>query len=144
MTPDTLFQISNPMAALGWALLAFAPFMPRFADRVAGYFIPALFSLGYTVVLLVHWWSAEGGFDTLPNVMLLLSNPWTALAGWVHYLAFDLVVGAWITRTARTEGIPHLLILPILALTFLVGPMGFLAFLGLRAARTATLTPKET
>jgi hypothetical protein len=82
---------------------------------------------------MAHWAGAEGGFDTLANVMLLFDNPAIALAGWLHYLAFDLFVGAWITRTARAEGIAHLFILPCLALTFLFGPAGYLAFTGLRA-----------
>ena len=57
------------------------------------------------------------------------------LAGWLHYLAFDLFVGAWIVRTARSEGMPFLLVLPCLPLTFLFGPAGFLLFVVLRAVR---------
>ena len=67
--------------------------------------------------------------------MALFTSPEIALAGWVHYLAFDLLVGAWEVRTARREAIPHLLVLPCLVLTFLFGPAGFLLFLGIRAAR---------
>jgi hypothetical protein len=47
----------------------------------------------------------------------------------VHYLAFDMLVGLWIARTAAARGIPHVFALPCLALTFLFGPAGFLAFL---------------
>ena len=72
----------------------------------------------------------------LPTADALFTDPAHALAGWVHYLAFDLFVGAWITRTARDEGIPHLLILPCLVLAFLFGPAGFLAFVALRASFT--------
>ena len=82
------------------------------------------------------WWGAEGGFGSLPDVMLLFTDPAIALAGWVHYLAFDLFVGAWATRVAREEGIPHLFLLPCLALTFLFGPAGFLAFSALRFTQT--------
>ena len=69
--------------------------------------------------------------------MALFTMPEIALAGWIHYLAFDLLVGAWEVRTARREGIAFLLVLPCLALTFLFGPAGFLAFSALRAARAA-------
>ena len=69
--------------------------------------------------------------------MALFTMPEIALAGWIHYLAFDLLVGAWEVRTARREGIAFLLVLPCLALTFLFGPAGFLAFSALRAARLA-------
>jgi hypothetical protein len=137
MTPDALFQLTGPMAMLGWLTLVLAPLAPRLSDAIATLVIPALLSVGYTALILVHWSDAPGGFDSLANVMLLFTNPAVALAGWVHYLAFDLFVGAWITRTARAERIPHLLVLPCLVPTFLFGPAGFLAFLALRAAFAA-------
>ena len=137
MTPDTFFQLTSPMAMLGWLTLVLAPLAPRLSDAIATLVIPALLSVGYTALILVHWSDAPGGFDSLANVMLLFTNPAVALAGWVHYLAFDLFVGAWITRTARAERIPHLLVLPCLVPTFLFGPAGFLAFLALRAAFAA-------
>lgn len=134
--PHTLFQITGPLAMLGWLALALSPLAPRLADWVAALIIPALLSVAYTALILVHWADAPGGFDSLSNVMALFTDPAVALAGWVHYLAFDLFVGAWITRTARAEAIPHLLILPCLVLTFLFGPAGLLAFLILRASLT--------
>ncbi len=133
MQPDTLFQIANPLALAGWILLALSPFAPRWADRVAGTAIPLTLSVGYTALVLVHWAGAEGGFGSLSDVQALFRSPGVALAGWVHYLAFDLFVGAWATRAARADGIPHLVMLPVLALTFLFGPAGFAAFLTLRA-----------
>lgn len=69
--------------------------------------------------------------------MQLFTQPEIALAGWVHYLAFDLLIGAWEVRTARAERIPFLVVIPCLALTFLFGPAGYLAFTALRAARAA-------
>ncbi|MCZ8084020.1 MAG: ABA4-like family protein [Rhodobacteraceae bacterium] len=134
--PHQMFQITGPLAMLGWLALVLSPLAPRLADWVAALVIPALLSVGYTALILVHWADAPGGFDSLANVMALFTNPAVALAGWVHYLAFDLFVGAWITRTARAEAIPHLLILPCLVLTFLFGPAGLLAFLILRASLT--------
>ena len=65
-------------------------------------------------------------------------TPGLLLAGWLHYLAFDLFVGAWEVRTARAEGIPHLLVVPALILTFLFGPAGLLLFLVLRTILAQT------
>ena len=78
--------------------------------------------------------------------MQLFTQPEIALAGWIHYLAFDLFIGAWEVRTARAERIPFLLVVPCLALTFLFGPAGYLAFTALRGARAAirTATPFVT
>jgi hypothetical protein len=137
--PETLFALSGPVAMAGWLALAFAPLAPRVAQVVAGLVIPALLSVAYTGLIMVHWAGVDGGFGSLADVMRLFDNPAVALAGWLHYLAFDLFVGAWIIRTARAEGIPHILALPCLLPTFLFGPAGFLAFTALRATRaTAT------
>ena len=78
---------------------------------------------------------------TNPESVARAAKPYAALAGWVHFLAFDLFVGAWITRTARAEGISHWLVLPCLVLTFLFGPAGFLAFTLLRWAVTLRPAP---
>jgi hypothetical protein len=139
VTLDSLFALSGPVVLIGWALLVIAPLTPRVANLVAGYLLPVVLSAGYAALVLTFWWSTEGGFDSLPAVMRLFDLPGVALAGWVHYLAFDLFVGAWEVRSARREGIPHLLVLPCLVLTFLFGPAGFLLFLGLRLARNLAL-----
>ena len=52
----------------------------------------------------------------------------------MHYLAFDLLVGSWEARDARSRGVPHWALLPCLALTFLFGPAGWLLYLGVRSA----------
>jgi hypothetical protein len=139
MSPDALFQIANPLALLGWLVLVASPLSPVWADRIAGVLIPVLLSVGYAALILAFWWSAEGGFSSLAEVMRLFTSPWIALAGWVHYLAFDLFIGAWETRKARAGGMPHVVLLPCLALTFLFGPIGLLVFLTLRA--TLSLRP---
>ena len=99
--------------------------------------MPLVLSAGYTAVVLAFWSSADGGFDSLANVARLFESRWLLLAGWVHYLAFDLLVGTWVVRTARQEGLAHLLVLPCLAATFLFGPAGYLLFQGLRASMKA-------
>ena len=76
-------------------------------------------------------WS-EGGFSTLAAVRTLFDNPWTLLAGWAHYLAFDLFIGGWQVRDAQRHGIRYVLIVPALVLTFLFGPAGWLLYMGIR------------
>jgi hypothetical protein len=135
--PDTVFDICNILAMAGWLALLASPFLLKLADRIAALAIPVLLAVAYAGLVLAFWSGAEGGFDTLPNVMRLFTQPEIVLAGWIHYLAFDLFVGAWEVRTARAERIPFLAVVPCLALTFLFGPAGYLAFTALRAARAA-------
>jgi hypothetical protein len=61
-----------------------------------------------------------------------LGQPWLLVEGWLHYLTFDLLAGAWEVTTAQDEEIPHYALIPCLVFTFLLGPFGFLGFLTLR------------
>lgn len=141
MTTDTLFSLSGTLAMAGWIALLGSRFFPVLAQRIAGLAVPVLLSVAYAGLVLAFWSGAEGGFDSLANVMRLFTSREIALAGWIHYLAFDLFVGAWIVRTAASENIAFLLIVPCLALTFLFGPIGYLAFSALRLARRAMPNP---
>lgn len=135
MTPDLLFQLANMTALVGWLALLASRFLPVMTDRIAALVIPLLLSVAYTGLILAFWARGEGGFDSLDNVGKLFQTRELLLAGWIHYLAFDLFVGAWIARKARREDVPFLLVVPCLALTFLFGPAGFLTFSAIRAAR---------
>lgn len=141
MNPDALFQLANPLALLGWLALLVSPLVPRAAQAVAAAAIPLLLSLAYAGLVLAFWWEAPGGFGSLPEVQALFTHPHIALAGWLHYLAFDLFLGAWEVRTARAEGIPHWAVIPCLVLTFLFGPAGLLAFAILRFTLVRKVLP---
>ena len=139
MNADMIFSLSGMLALAGWLSLLASPLMPGLADRIAGLAVPALLAVAYSGLVLAFWSSAKGGFDSLDNVASLFQTRELLLAGWIHYLAFDLVTGAWIARTARRAAIPFWLIVPCLVLTFLFGPAGFLAFVAIRAARNPSL-----
>lgn len=135
MTIEQLFSISSMLAMLGWVLLLASPLIPRAAQIASGLIIPGLLSIIYAALIFAFWSRTEGGFDSLAGVMQLFTYQEAALAGWIHFLAFDLFLGAWEVRTAKKEGIAFYLVIPCMALTFMFGPIGFLLFLGLRASR---------
>lgn len=139
-TPDRWFEVANLVAMAGWLMLALSLLWPR--DRPtavrlrvwAGRGLPLVLCLGYAVALLASWGSAPGGgFSSLSGVATLFSSPGILLAGWVHYLAFDLLVGRAIVDDGLQRGVPRGALLPPLVLTFLFGPVGLLIYLGLRA-----------
>jgi hypothetical protein len=132
LTLDAAFSGASLLALAGWALLIVAPRW-RFGQTLAGFVIPGMLSLGYLVLIAVNWHGARGGFSSLDDVATLFASRPLLLAGWVHYLAFDLLIGAWLLRRAQREGVPHWAMLPVLALTFLFGPIGYLLY-GLIAA----------
>jgi hypothetical protein len=127
---NTVFSIANFVALASWVLLAAFP-RRRWAELVTDRVVPALFASAYVVILATTWGRVPGGFSSLEAVGQLFQNPWMRLAGWLHYLAFDLLIGGAIVRDARERGIAHGWILPILFLTFMFGPAGWLAYRGL-------------
>ena len=135
MTYETLFSTAGIVAMIGWLLLLVSPFIPEWSDRIAGVILPVLLSVGYVVLSILPSSEGGGGFGTLADVMTLFSYEQAALAGWVHFLAFDLFIGAWACRTARAEGIGFWLVLPCLPIIFLFGPAGLLAFQTIRLVR---------
>ena len=133
MHPETLFSASGKLAMAGWALLVFAPRW-RWSQRIASMIIPLTLAIVYLVLIVLYFAKSPGGFGTLAQVTQLFHNPWLLLAGWIHYLAFDLFLGSWQSREAQRLGISHLLVIPCLLLTFLFGPVGFFLFWTIRSA----------
>jgi hypothetical protein len=133
MSPDQIFSLVNFVALSSWVLLALLPRRRWVANVLAGMAVPALLAAVYVAIIAMKWAGSPGGFASLSAVATLFSNPWLLLAGWTHYLAFDLFVGSWEVRDARDRGMPHLLVLPCLALTFLFGPAGWLLYLAMRS-----------
>jgi hypothetical protein len=143
MTPDHIFTLVNALALGSWVVMALLPGRRWVADTVAGIVVPAVLAAVYVAIIATTWVGSPGGFNSLSAVATLFSNPWLLLAGWTHYLAFDLFVGCWEVRDARGRGVPHLLVVPCLALTFLFGPAGWLLYLALRSRPiVTTLRPR--
>ncbi len=128
MKAETIFSIANTLALTGWLLLLFVPRWNWTRKIVISGAIPLLLSVAYLVIIVTTFGKADGGFDSLANVMKLFTNEWATLAGWIHYLAFDLFVGTWETKDAQEKGISHWFVIPCLILTFLLGPIGFLLY----------------
>lgn len=136
MSADILFSLCNAIALAGWIILWLLPF----------WFHSDKFILGIIIMLLclVYAWLLFHSFSffhirqfgSLPGVMELFDNRTIVVAGWVHYLAFDLLAGIFIKRNAIKHNIPHWMVMPCYVLTLLFGPMGILLYLLVRFAKT--------
>ena len=136
MKAEQIFSIANLIAMLSWIILAAAPRFAATRKIILSGAIPLLLSVAYSILIVLFFGRADGGFDSLASVMKLFTNEWAALAGWIHYLAFDLFVGAWEVKDAQARGISHWFVIPCLVLTFLFGPIGFLLYNILRFFRS--------
>jgi hypothetical protein len=118
--------MTGPPVLLGWALLILGPRRFGLLTAVPQLLIPLGLSLAYAVLVLRYFAEAGGGFGSLAEVRQLFTSDWALLAGWVHYLAFDMAIGAMLAARMDRAGIGRLVQGPILITTFLLGPIGFL------------------
>ena len=144
MTLETLFSICNFGVLPAWLLLAVAPGWAWTQRLVHAAWIPFLLGAVYVYAFLTSPGAPDGAsFFTLPGVMALFTVPQIALAGWVHYLVFDLFVGAWEVRDARARGVPSMAVRPCLLFTLLFGPIGLALYLAVRLGWARTFALEE-
>jgi hypothetical protein len=129
---SNLYKLVNVIAAIGWVILIFLPNWDL-ADSAIKYGIVVGLSVFYIYVLFIrkdieNEVYPKGNFTSLEGVINLFKNPRNLLAGWVHYLAFDLMLGIFIKAQANEIGMSHFLQIPCFILTFMLGPVGYLLF----------------
>ncbi|MCB9186117.1 MAG: DUF4281 domain-containing protein [Flavobacteriales bacterium] len=134
-----VFKIANLSVIPGWLLLVFLPQSRVTKAFVHGYVYPVVLSMFY-LFMLVTSFGGEGGMDTLQNLKASFQRDEVLILGWVHYLVFDLFIGAWITRDAHQNRIKHFAIVPLLVLTLFAGPVGLLSYLTIRAIQVKRFT----
>jgi hypothetical protein len=125
---ERMFSIAGMVVLPCWILIAVAP-QWRWSQRLATFVAPLLLAGLYAWLLLGHASPKGAGFSSMAQVAVLFRSPYALLAGWLHYLAFDLFTGAWEARDAARLGISRWIVLPCLALTFLFGPLGLAVYL---------------
>ena len=127
---ETIFSLASLAAMIGWIVLILLPRRWKWLNTIPLLIIPLLLSGAYASMLLPGLLAGggEGDFSSLAGVRTLFSSDGALLVGWIHYLAFDLLVGTIIARQADDEGINRFIQAPCLLLTFMFGPVGFLLF----------------
>lgn len=136
MSAERLFSICNMAAPVGWLLMIVAPRWVVTKRLVLSGIYPLLLGLVYLALIVLFFGEAEGNFGSLQGVSQLFENPFALTAGWIHYLAFDMFIGAWEVNDSVKHGISHFLIIPCLILTFMFGPIGLLLYFAVRAVKT--------
>ena len=144
MTFEQLFSSASTLAMIGWLILIFLPRRWEWLNRLPALLIPITLSVAYSFLIARYFFSAQGGFDTLANVQQLFTYPAVALAGWVHYLAFDLFIGGVVAKQADKVGLSRLIQAPILLLTFMFGPFGYLLFMSIKPVMVRFRLKKNT
>ncbi|MFQ3212779.1 MAG: hypothetical protein ACJAT1_000792 [Marivirga sp.] len=132
MDLEVIFSFVNSLAFFCWVALLIFPFSKRLKMALTGVVISGL-ALLYTY-FIGQSIEPDGldSFSTLAGIGALFSDPAALLAGWIHYLAFDLMMGMYITNNAEKYGINRWLLIPCLIFTFMLGPVGLLLYFIIR------------
>ena len=137
MNADLIFKICNIAALSSWVLLVAAPRW-KLIPQIIRWGVMTLMAVLYSVLIAVYFFRVDGGgFSSLAAVQALFTSREVALAGWVHYLTFDLFVGLWIAEKSDSLGIARIVQAPVLVTTFMFGPLGFLLFQAVLAFNSA-------
>jgi hypothetical protein len=131
---ESLFSLAGLVAAAGWLILVILPRW-RYTQIICAVVIPLAIALLYLGLIARYLGRGPGGFGSLAEVGLLFSQPGPLLAGWVHYLAFDLFIGSWEVRDSQKHGVSHWLVIPCLIATFMLGPIGLLTYFIIRSIK---------
>lgn len=138
---ETAFQITNALVLPQWLLMIFAPRWSWTRWLVRSYIIPVLLAYLYAYFIFSGTPLDIGDFGSLEGVKSLFSKGGDAavLAGWIHYLAFDLVVGSFVLQDSQTKHIAHAWIVLPLFFCFMLGPVGLLLYWVIRTVKTQKL-----
>jgi hypothetical protein len=138
-TLEAVFGMASMLAFFSWiALFVFYPRKWIYRVLFSGVFILMAFTYLFYIVLGLSG-GGEGGFGSLAEVRVLFESDKALLAGWIHYLVFDLFVGMWITKDASEKDINRWIILLSLILTFMLGPVGLLTYFFIRGIKIRKL-----
>ena len=138
-TVAAVFSTSFLLVAPFWLLMIVVPTW-HVTERVMVSRLVALpAALLYVVLLLPQATAVAAGVlsPSLAEISTLLATDLGATLAWAHFLAFDLFVGRWIYIDARQRDMSPFLVSPLLILTLLFGPVGFVGYSLLKAIKPA-------
>jgi hypothetical protein len=139
MNPELIFTICSNLALISWLLL-FVFYPKPWVYRVLFSVVLVIFALLYLAYIIPGMsGNAEGGFSSLEEVALLFGKKEALLAGWIHYLAFDLFVGMWMAQDSLKIKLSRWILLPCLIFTFMLGPLGLLLYFIIRSFKQKQL-----
>lgn len=139
MKAETIFNVCQNAAPIGWLLMAIAPRWKWTRTIVLSGLYPLILGLVYLSLIVFFFGQSEGDFGSLQGVAKLFENPYALTAGWIHYLAFDMFIGAWEVNDSQKHGISHFLVIPCLFFTLMFGPIGLILYFAIRWFKTKKL-----
>jgi hypothetical protein len=143
MAWTSVFSMTGSLAMLGWLVLVFAPRRWTLLGWVPRWLVPGAIALVYTALMGAHFAASGGGYGSIAEVRQLFASDPVLVAGWGHYLAFDLLIGVFLADRMDRAGVPRLLQAPVFLATFMFGPAGWLLGMATEAVARGRSAPTE-
>ncbi len=131
-TAKMLFQISNMLVMPGWLAMGFAPESKLTETYIKG--AACSIAVLYAFSLITGGSVKGGSFSTLKGVrnIFRLGSDRVVNGCWLHYLAFDMLVGYTMAIDAVNLNISKMIVGPFLFGTLMFGPAGWASFQALK------------
>lgn len=141
MDVELLFKMANYSVIPAWLLLVVVPGTLLTRVVVHSYLYPIVLGVVYGILIVPAFFSGgEGGMDSVESLQISFQNGYVLVGAWIHYLIFDLFIGAWEARDSKKHGIPHWQLVSCLLLTLFAGPLGLMLYLIIRYFHKRTVT----
>ena len=139
MTEEHMYVFVNLSVMPWWLCMMVLPNW-RVTQRItATPLIPMAYALLYTAFVVPSFGGEGADLTSLAGIRDAFARDVVVLLGWIHYVCFDLLVGMWVYRDARHHQLPWWGVAPCLVFNLMLGPFGFLCYIGFRAARLKRL-----
>jgi flagellar biosynthesis protein FlhB len=135
LTHNQVLHACNLGSLPAWISLVF---LPRWRHtKTITLAIAVAYSLLYVVLAYVLFSEAMfavdlGSFSTTDGLSRMFSDATSALAGWAHFIVFDLWTSRFFVLDSVQSGVPHLAVVPCIIACMFFGPLGLLMYVAVK------------
>lgn len=128
MNLETAFIVVNSIILIPWILMWAAPRWRITHSILNTASFSLLMAVLYAICFVLFFGTGGGGMGSIKDLSIAFQHPGIVLLAWIHYLSFDLFVGAWVLKDSQRCDIHHLLVLPCLIFCLMLGPIGLFLY----------------
>ena len=134
LTHENIYLWTNFAILPFWLMLIVIPNSKFTQFFVNSIILPLILSATYIYIIYQAILMDEPIFDvfklyvSLDNLYILFATESFLLVFWLHFLALNLFLGAWISRDGIKYNIPRSLVFTPLILVYLTGPLGLVLY----------------
>ena len=143
MSTGVAFALALAIVAPAWVILILDP-GGRAARAVVHNALIFLLLAAFHAVVTVIAAVDPADLSSWDRIQALYRDDVMVLNTWLHFIAVDLFVGAWMARDGTRLGVHGVVVRLCLVVTFSIAPLGIAIYLIVRARTTGTAAISES